>query len=136
MSLTHHSGKPGASRGLYAAALVVVVLLGLVSRRFPQGIPLWDEWLGDALYASAAYLALAALRPKTRPRAIALAALGWCVAVELFQLTGIPARYAGLLPVRLLFGTTFALRDLACYTAGAGTAFLLDRWARKRRAAD
>ncbi len=48
-------------------ALVLVVALGLVSRRSPTGLPLWDKSLGDALYAVAVYLVLALLQPGRAP---------------------------------------------------------------------
>jgi hypothetical protein len=70
------------------AALVVTVALGLLSRLCPG----YDKSLGDALYAVAAYLALALALPRRHPLLVAGLALALCLAVELFQATGIPAR--------------------------------------------
>ena len=112
-------------------ALLVTLAVGLASRLWPVGWPLYDKSLGDVAYAAAAYLALAFVRPRWRPAVVAGVALAWCVAVEMFQATGIPARYAHFAPVRWLLGTTFAGHDLACYAVGVGLVLLLDvRWLR------
>jgi hypothetical protein len=79
------------------------------------GWPLYDKSLGDVLYAVAAYLALAKVLYRKPPARVALLALAMCVAVETFQATGIPARYAHPWPARWLLGTTFAWHDMVCY---------------------
>ena len=107
--------------------------LGLLSRLRPVGLPLYDKSLGDALYAVAVYLVLALLMPRRSPGLTAAAALAFCIAVELFQLTGIPARYARITPVRWLLGTHFSPHDLLCYAAGVGAILLLDRFLLRRR---
>jgi Protein of unknown function (DUF2809) len=117
-------------------SLALVIAVGLVSRRHPIGVRLYDKNLGDALYAATAYLALALLRPRWTPVQVGGAAVGVCVAVELFQLTGIPARYASIAPVRWLLGTEFAWEDIACYLAGVVAVAGLDRrWRRGRDSA-
>src|SRR5262249_13172931 len=108
------------------AALLATVTLGLLSRLCPVGWALYDKSLGDALYAVAAYLALALLLPRRRPRTVAALALGWCLAVESFQATGIPARLAHLPGVPWVLGTTFSWHDVACYVAGVTFALALD----------
>jgi hypothetical protein len=47
--------------------LLLVLALGLASRLAPIGWPLYDHSLGDVLYAVAAYLALALVRPRWPP---------------------------------------------------------------------
>lgn len=108
------------------AALAVTVALGLLSRLYPIGWPLYDKSLGDVLYAAAAYLALALLLPRRRSSVIAALALAFCLAVESFQATGIPGHYAHLGPVRWLLGTTFSWHDIACYCIGVAGTFGLD----------
>ena len=49
-----------------------------------------------------------------------------CLAVECFQVTGIPARYAHLAPVWWLLGTTFSWHDVARYGVGVAGTFGLD----------
>jgi hypothetical protein len=108
------------------AALAVTVGLGLLSRLYPLGWPVYDKSLGDVLYAAAAYLALALALPRWRPVLVAALALAFCLAVESFQATGIPARYAHLAPVRWLLGTTFSWHDIACYGVGVAGIYGLD----------
>jgi hypothetical protein len=108
------------------AALAVTVALGMLSRLYPLGWPVYDKSLGDALYAAAAYLALALALPRRRPTVVAALALAFCLAVESFQATGIPARYAHVAPVRWLLGTTFSWHDVACYVVGVAGIFGLD----------
>jgi hypothetical protein len=98
--------------------LVAVVALGLTSRLRPIGLPLYDKWLGDALYAVAAYLVLALVFPRWPRRRLAVVALLLCIAVEFFKLTGIPARYVHVAPVRWLLGAQFAWGDIGCYFIG------------------
>lgn len=113
-------------RKRYLLALAGTVILGLASRLRPIGWYPYDKSLGDALYAVAVYLALALVRPRWRIALRAGAALGFCLAVESFQLTGIPSRYASIPPVRWLLGTHFAWHDIACYFVGIAAVALLD----------
>ena len=100
------------------AALTATVALGLLSRLRPIGWWPYDKSLGDVLYAVAAYLVLALLLYRRPPALVAPLALGACLAVECFQATGVPARYAHVLAVRWLLGTTFSWHDVACYVVG------------------
>jgi hypothetical protein len=116
----------------HIVALVLVIALGLLSRRHPIGVRWYDKSLGDVLYAATAYLALALLRPRWPPAVVAGVALAFCVAVELFQLTGVPAHYARIAPVRWLLGTQFAWEDIGCYLVGITTVAGLDTVSRGR----
>jgi hypothetical protein len=111
------------------AALALVIALGLASRRFHVGVHLWDKSLGDALYTVMVYFLVAVVRPRLSPVRLGLLALGISIAVELFQLTGIPARLPRVF--QLALGTTFAWHDVSCYVAGATAITLLDA-ARRR----
>lgn len=81
---------------------------------------LWDKYLGDALYAAMVY---EILRLLWRPQWLAGWAMGAMTAIEMFQLTMIPARMVGSgdaitrLCGRLL-GTQFSVADLAAYGIG------------------
>ena len=106
------------SRPTAGLAAAVVVLAGLGAR---AGLPhaLGDP-LGDALYATLVVLLVVLVRPRTAPASAALAGLALCAAVELFQLTGVPAELAARWPlVRLALGTTFWAPDLLRYAVGA-----------------
>ncbi len=108
------------SRPRAAILLVLTLVLGVVSRRVPLGAHVWDKSLGDVLSPVFAYLVLAMAMPRARPRALALVSFAICFALELFQLTGVPAalgRRQGW--VRWFLGTTFSWHDVACYLVGA-----------------
>ena len=106
----------GRRRRLIAgAALVLCIGAGLGVHLFvPDGAA--SDIAGDALYAAAAYLAAVIVLPRLHPVVVALIAAAWCVAIELFQLTGVPlelgARFA---PAMLVLGTVFDARDLIVY---------------------
>ncbi len=56
--------------------------------------------------------------PLTRPSRLGACALGISIAVEVFQLTGIPGKMPRVLQIAL--GTSFEWHDIACYIVGAG----------------
>jgi hypothetical protein len=99
-----------------AALIAATVLLGIASRKLPLGWPAWDKSLGDVLYAMMVAFGLAlALR-----RGAALAAFVACLAIEAFQLTGVPVALARERPwVHWVLGSSFAWHDVACYALGA-----------------
>jgi hypothetical protein len=108
-----------------ALLLAMTIAVGLASRRVRLGVAWWDKSLGDVLYATAVVFALALALPRVRAGIVAAIGLCVCLAIEFFQLTGIPlalARQHGW--VRLVLGTTFAWHDVACYVLGAGFALL------------
>jgi hypothetical protein len=109
-----------------AAALGITVALGLLSRLHPLGWWVWDKSLGDVLYAVAAYLVLALVLFRRSPAVVAPLALAWCLGVECFQATGVPARFAHLVIVRLLLGSTFSWHDVGCYIVGVAAIAGLD----------
>ena len=113
-------------RAVAAIALAVVVVTGLVVHRWaPSGI--FSDITGDALYAVAAYLAVVIVVPRATPVLVGAIALGWCVAVELFQLTGLPLAWgADIPPLRLVLGTGFDPRDLLVYGAAVAASVLVD----------
>jgi hypothetical protein len=75
---------------------------------------------GDTLYATFVVVLVALARPTTPAWLSATLGFALCVAVELFQLTGVPVTLADhWAPVRLALGTTFAATDLLRYAVGA-----------------
>ena len=112
----------------WPALLAAVIVLGLLSRAVPTGHPLTDKYLGDALYAEMVYILIRLSRLTPR---VALAAAIVMLAIELFQLTLIPAALAqsNHLPLRLaarLLGTHFSPLDLLAYAAGIAPLALLE----------
>lgn len=107
-------------------ALVAVVLAGLaVHVWMPDSAG--SDIAGDALYALAAYAAVALIAPHLPAFALGAIALGWCVAVELLQLTPLPGAAAEVLPASMLIlGTVFDGRDLIVYAVTAIVATVVD----------
>lgn len=110
----------------WLAAVCGVVALGLIVR-FGVGGALGD-FVGGVLYtiliALLVYplLSLGRIGRGRRARVWLAAAIGGLIsaAIELLQLTGIPAALSAVFPpARLVFGTSFAALDLWAYAAGA-----------------
>jgi hypothetical protein len=96
--------------------MAAAIAIGVGSRLLPLGVRVWDKSVGDVAYAVMIGFIIALVRPRARALAIAVSATAVCVAIELFQLTGIPSRAPRVL--RVLLGDTFAWHDLGCYAAG------------------
>ena len=106
------------TRRLVAALLLVATVVAglLVHGVLPDTVA--TDIAGDALYAVAAYLAVVLIAPRLPALATGAIAAAWCVAVELFQLTGLPLAWgAQFAPVMLVLGTVFDARDLLVYVA-------------------
>jgi uncharacterized protein DUF2809 len=79
-----------------------------------------EQHSGTALYASLSYAIVVFIWPRIRPLAAFAGATGFCWAVEVFQLTGIPAALsARSIVARLVLGVTFDPVDLIWYPVGA-----------------
>src|SRR6185436_19396185 len=102
--------------------------VGALSRVAHTGLSIFDKYLGDALYAAMVY---SILRLLWRTAAVAIPAMVVMTAIELFQLTAIPAHLLGseYLVARIcarLMGTEFSLLDLLAYGAGIWCIYLAD----------
>ena len=108
--------------GLVAVALVAVGVA--VSRvEHPAADP-----VGDALYAAFVFALLVLIAPRARSGVLAAVTFGICAAVELAQLTGVPAAIVDTVPVaRYALGTTFVAVDLLAYAVGAALAWVVRR---------
>ncbi len=97
--------------------MVLVIGAGL-GLQLGRGSSIVDH-AGNILYAAAVYLGICLVAPAARPMLVFAAALGICVAVELFQLTPIPAHLGEQFRwSRLVFGSRFAWPDLVGYGIG------------------
>ncbi len=113
-------------------ALMLVIAAGLATHRLLPSSAATDI-AGDALYAVAAYAGLVVLLPRLRSAAVAAIATGWCLAVELFQATGIPLALAErFAPISLVLGTGFDARDLLVYVAAVAAVWAIDAAVRRR----
>ncbi|MFD0338469.1 DUF2809 domain-containing protein [Streptomyces sp. NPDC127117] len=110
------------ARATAAGAAVLTVLAGLGVRAFADGD--LAKYAGDALYTVLVCALAAVIAPGARPVAKAGAGLAFSWAVELLQLTGVPAdlsRHSAV--ARLVLGSTFNAPDLFWYVVGAGFAW-------------
>ncbi|WP_406146774.1 DUF2809 domain-containing protein [Streptomyces sp. NBC_01012] len=115
---------PGAvpARATAAAAALVTVLAGLGVRSAVDGDV--AKYAGDALYTVLIHTLVVLVAPRVRPLTAAGAALAFSWAVELAQLTGVPAELSRRSALaRLVLGSTFNAPDLLWYVAGAGLAW-------------
>ncbi|WP_121151702.1 DUF2809 domain-containing protein [Microbacterium sp. AG1240] len=115
-----------------AIALVVIVAAGLLVHRAAPSSPATDV-AGDALYSVAVYTGLVTLFASGRRSALGALAVVWCVAVELFQLTGVPVALAAAFPpIALVLGTGFDARDLVVYPLAVVVAAAVDAMVGRR----
>ncbi len=107
--------------------------MGIFSRVVHTGFAVFDKYLGDALYAAMVY---GILRLGSPPAPSAIWAMVVMTAIELFQLTMIPAHmlasehWMTRICARLM-GVEFSFRDLLAYGVGIGCIYLLDSSQRK-----
>ena len=109
-----------------AVAAVATVAAGLSVRSVLGGD--LAKYAGDALYALLIFWLVLVVAPRTRAWAAAAVSFGVSVAVELFQLTGLPAEVgAHSALARLVLGTTFNAPDLPFYAVGTALGWALHR---------
>ncbi|MEU4406096.1 DUF2809 domain-containing protein [Streptosporangium sp. NPDC023963] len=106
------------TRLLAALAALVTVAAGLTVRAVTGG---WfGKYAGDALYTVLVYALVVLVWPRVTPVRAAIGALAFSWAVELAQLTPVPAALSEASVVaRLVLGSTFGAADLVAYAAGA-----------------
>ena len=109
------------SRPIYCIAILVVITLGLLSRRFPQFLPATlGKTPGDALWALMVFLGFGCVFRPAPTSVVALAALAFSFTIEFSQLYHAPwiDGVRATLPGRLILGSGFAWTDLAAYAVG------------------
>jgi len=110
------------------AAAVVTLGAGLGARAFLDGAP--AKILGVALWATLVYWLVAFCAPTWRSRRVAVLTLGISWAVELAQITSVPAALSAKhVLLRMIFGTTFSAWDLPMYAGGVALGVVVDRLA-------
>ncbi|MGC5343160.1 DUF2809 domain-containing protein [Streptomyces sp. DT171] len=109
-------------RAAAAGAAVLTVAAGLGVRAVAGGD--LAKYAGDALYTVLIHILVVLIAPRVRPVTAAGVALIFSWAVELLQLTDLPAWLAERsVAARLVLGSTFNAPDLAWYGAGAALAW-------------
>ena len=118
------------NRIIYGGLAVGVLLLGLISRRFFGDYAFIRMYAGDCLWALMVFLGFAFIFRHWSTGAIAAAALGFCVSIEISQLYHAPwidslraTRLGGL-----ILGFSFVWSDLLCYSVGVGLGALIDAY--------
>ncbi|MEQ8145152.1 DUF2809 domain-containing protein [Streptomyces sp. OP7] len=115
-----------------AAAALVTVGAGLGLRAVATGDV--AKYGGDALYTLLILTLVVLLAPRMPPARAAAVALAVSWAVELLQLTGLPADLsARSTAARLVLGSTFNAPDLLWYAIGAIAGWLVLREVARRR---
>ncbi len=115
-----------------AATAPVVIAAGLALSTLDSAVA---AFAADALYAVLVFLLVAFLAPRARVLPVAAIALVFCAAIELFQLTPVPARVDALIPgAELVLGSTFQATDLLAYALGVLLAAATDTLVRRRAA--
>jgi hypothetical protein len=111
------------SRLPFVAALLATVAAGLGVRYGLARFPWLAKYGGVALWSMMAYATLLVLAPRLSVPRAALIALGVSFAVELAQLSPVPAMLSAKhILLRLLLGTSFSAWDLPAYAAGVALA--------------
>ncbi|EJQ60748.1 DUF2809 domain-containing protein [Bacillus mycoides] len=123
------------NRLLYAVFTIVVIILGLSSRKFAFALPdLLNEYLGDALWALMIFTGFGFLFPKIEMKKLAFISLIFCYGIEISQLyhaewiDSIRATTLG----GLVLGYGFLWSDLVAYTIGVGVGMLGEFMLRKK----
>ena len=121
------------SRLSWVFCIIGIVAAGILSRVVHTGLAVFDKYLGDALYAAMVY---GILRLLSGAAASAVCAMIAMTAIELFQLTMIPAHMLASkhLMTRIcarLMGVEFSSLDLLAYGVGIGCIYLVDSTKRK-----
>ncbi|QBP91127.1 DUF2809 domain-containing protein [Bacillus mycoides] len=123
------------NRLLYVMFTIVVIILGLSSRKFAFALPdLLNDYLGDALWALMIFVGFGFLFPKIETKKLAFISLIFCYGIEISQLyhaewiDSIRATTLG----GLVLGYGFLWSDLVAYTIGVGVGMLGEFVLRKK----
>lgn len=122
-------------RWVYAAAALLVIALGLASRRLP-GVSsiLLGKLPGDALWALMIFVLAGIALPRGSTHRVALVALAICFAVEFSQLYQAPwiesIRRTTL--GHLVLGSRFHWPDLPAYALGVASGAIIEWWVARR----
>jgi hypothetical protein len=116
------------SRFSWVFYIAGIIAMGILSRAVHTGLVVFDKYLGDALYAMMVY---GILRLWSGSAVSAVGAMVAMTAIELFQLTMIPAHMLASehMMVRVcarLLGVQFSFLDLLAYGVGIGCIYLVD----------
>ena len=114
------------NRVVYALFTIVIIILGLSSRKFSFALPhLLNDYLGDALWALMIFTGFGFLFPKTETKKLAFISLMFCYGIEASQLYH--AEWIdSMRATTLADGLGFFGSDLVAYTIGVGVGVLCE----------
>lgn len=118
------------NRLLYSIALIIVISLGLLSRKYAIHYPLVvNTYLGDALWALMIFLLFAFVFWQKKIAFVALLSLLFCYVIEISQLYHAPwiDQLRNTTFGRLILGYGFLWSDIMAYTIGIGVGVLLEK---------
>ena len=118
------------NRFVYAGLTLLVLLLGLASRRFLGDVSFIRAYVGDALWAMMVFFGFAVFFRRWSTKAVAVTALAFSFGIEFSQFYHAPwieqvraTRLGGL-----VLGFSFVGSDLLCYSVGIALGVLLDQY--------
>jgi hypothetical protein len=124
------------SRVAYGLAVVVVILVGLASRKYPSVLPAFAAaYAGDTLWALMVFLLAGIIWPLAPTRRLAASAALFALAIEISQLNHAPwiERLRATRPGGLILGYDFVWSDLLCYAAGVAAGAGFEQLLQRRR---
>ncbi|PFZ65996.1 ribosomal maturation YjgA family protein [Bacillus wiedmannii] len=123
------------NRLLYALFTIVIIILGLSSRKLAFALPhLLNAYLGDALWALMIFTGFGFLFPKIDTKKVVFISLLFCYGIEVSQLyhaewiDSIRATTLG----GLVLGYGFLWSDIVAYTIGVGIGMFCEFMLRKK----
>jgi hypothetical protein len=122
-------------RAVYLAIAAVTLVVGLVWRFVPMGMPPFlYKYGGSVLWAAMIYWLCALVRPTARPARLAVVAAVIATAVELFKLVHTPGLDAFRLTFagKVVLGRFFYWSDFVAYYLAILGATVMDGWMRGR----
>lgn len=117
------------NRLLYGLMIIIVITLGLLSRKMAYGIPgILNSYLGDALWALMIFIGFGFIFRNMETKKIALMAIAFCYLIEISQLYHAPwidsIRKTTL--GGLVLGYGFLWSDLIAYAIGIAVGVILE----------
>jgi hypothetical protein len=119
------------NRLLYAGLVVLVIGLGLASRKFAPHLPkLLQKNAGDILWATMAFLLWGLLLPRLSTLRIAACSALFSLTIEVLKLCHAPflETMRNTTLGRLVFGFVFQWKNLLCYGIGIGLGVAGELW--------
>lgn len=117
------------NRLLYGLMIIIVITLGLLSRKMAYAIPeILNAYLGDALWALMIFIGFGFIFRYMKTKKIALMAIAFCYLIEISQLYHAPwidsIRKTTL--GGLVLGYGFLWSDLIAYAIGIAAGMILE----------